>query len=103
MRLLPIVMELGRLLELVEFLRKFKASYLQKLIINIGNIGYVEGIRGWFVNTTCITNVYENGYALAFDGGYRWGHMTTNLVECINSVLKGARNFPVTALVKAIF
>ncbi|RYQ89729.1 hypothetical protein Ahy_B09g096225 isoform E [Arachis hypogaea] len=33
--------------------------------------------------------------ALAFDGGYRWGHMTTNLVECINSVLKGARNLPV--------
>nr|XP_025678319.1 uncharacterized protein LOC112778184 [Arachis hypogaea] len=41
--------------------------------------------------------------ALAFDGGYRWGHMTTNLVECINSVLKGARNLPVTALVKATF
>ncbi|XP_029150734.1 uncharacterized protein [Arachis hypogaea] len=29
--------------------------------------------------------------------------MTTNLVECINSVLKGARNLPVTALVKATF
>ncbi|XP_025680328.1 uncharacterized protein [Arachis hypogaea] len=42
-------------------------------------------------------------YALAFDGGYRWGHMTTNLVECINSVLKGTRNLPVTALVKATF
>ncbi|RYR40158.1 hypothetical protein Ahy_A09g045842 [Arachis hypogaea] len=56
------------------FLRKFKAPYLQKLVVNI-----------------------------AFDGGYRWGHMTTNLVECINSVLKGACNLPVTALVKAIF
>ncbi|XP_025670284.1 uncharacterized protein [Arachis hypogaea] len=62
------------------FLRKFKAPYLQKLVVNIGNI-----------------------YALAFDGGYRWGHMTTNLVECINSVLKGARNLPITALVKATF
>ncbi|QHO43549.1 uncharacterized protein DS421_5g163690 [Arachis hypogaea] len=29
--------------------------------------------------------------------------MTTNLVECINSILKGARNLPVTALVKATF
>ncbi|XP_029154509.1 uncharacterized protein [Arachis hypogaea] len=29
--------------------------------------------------------------------------MTTNLVECINSVLKGARNLPITALVKATF
>ncbi|XP_029144902.1 uncharacterized protein [Arachis hypogaea] len=31
------------------------------------------------------------------------GHMTTNLVECINSILKGVRNLPVTALVKAMF
>nr|XP_029146947.1 uncharacterized protein LOC114924928 [Arachis hypogaea] len=29
--------------------------------------------------------------------------MTTNLVKCINSVLKGVRNLPVTALVKATF
>ncbi|XP_072063922.1 uncharacterized protein [Arachis hypogaea] len=29
--------------------------------------------------------------------------MTTNLVECINGVLKGAHNLPVTALVKATF
>ncbi|RYQ90195.1 hypothetical protein Ahy_B09g096435 isoform A [Arachis hypogaea] len=69
------------------FLRKFKAPYLQKLVVNIG---YSRTVR-------------EYEYALAFDGGYRWGHMTTNLVECINSVLKGARNLPVTALVKATF
>ncbi|XP_015935093.1 uncharacterized protein LOC107461142 [Arachis duranensis] len=69
------------------FLRKFKAPYLQKLVINIG---YSRTVR-------------EYEYALAFDGGYRWGQMTTNLVEFINSVLKGARNLPVTALVKAIF
>nr|XP_025669300.1 uncharacterized protein LOC112769103 [Arachis hypogaea] len=31
------------------------------------------------------------------------GHMTTNLMECINSVLKGARNLPITAIVKATF
>ncbi|XP_029148851.1 uncharacterized protein [Arachis hypogaea] len=29
--------------------------------------------------------------------------MTTNLVECINSVLKGARNLPVTAIVRSTF
>ncbi|RYQ89461.1 hypothetical protein Ahy_B09g096091 isoform B [Arachis hypogaea] len=69
------------------FLRKFKAPYLQKLVVNIG---YSRTVR-------------EYEYALAFDGGYRWGHMTTNLVECINSVLKGARNLPITALVKATF
>ncbi|XP_025627740.1 uncharacterized protein [Arachis hypogaea] len=64
------------------FCISFKAPYLQKLVVNIG---------------------YSRTYALAFDGGYRWGHMTTNLVECINSVLKGARNLLITALVKATF
>ncbi|XP_072088021.1 uncharacterized protein [Arachis hypogaea] len=42
-------------------------------------------------------------WVLAFDGGHRWGHMTTNLLEYINYVLKGARNLPVTALVRSTF
>ncbi|XP_061336960.1 uncharacterized protein LOC133284025 [Gastrolobium bilobum] len=32
--------------------------------------------------------------------GRRFGHMTTNLAESINRVLKGARNMPITGLVK---
>ena len=35
----------------------------------------------------------------AYDSGHRGGHMTTNLVECMNSVLKEALNLPITALV----
>ncbi|RYQ85672.1 hypothetical protein Ahy_B10g105252 [Arachis hypogaea] len=42
-------------------------------------------------------------WVLAFDEGHRWGHMTTNLVECINSVLKGARNLPVLMPVRATY
>ncbi|XP_057746486.1 uncharacterized protein LOC130965742 [Arachis stenosperma] len=76
------------------FLRKFKAPYLQKLIVNIER---GEAYTNW------LDRIPREQYALAFDGGYRWGHMTTNLMECINSVLKGARNLPVTALVKATF
>ncbi|RYR78460.1 hypothetical protein Ahy_A01g003278 [Arachis hypogaea] len=53
--------------------------------------------------TNWLDRIPHEQYALAFDGGYRWGHMISNLVECINSVLKEARNLPVTALVKAIF
>ncbi|XP_025679127.1 uncharacterized protein [Arachis hypogaea] len=37
------------------------------------------------------------------DGGKRFGHMTTNISECVNSVLKGTRNLPVTALVKSTY
>ena len=37
------------------------------------------------------------------DEGRRFGHMTTNLSECINAVLKGTRNLPITALVKSTY
>jgi hypothetical protein len=40
---------------------------------------------------------------MAFDGGCRWGHMTTNLVECMNGVFKGIRNLPITALVRTTY
>ncbi|XP_057760952.1 uncharacterized protein LOC130981379 [Arachis stenosperma] len=93
------------------FLRKFKAPYLQKLVVNIG---YSRTVRDYELRyqrlrergeayTNWLNRIPREQYALAFDGGYRWGHMTTNLVECINSVLKGARNLPITALVKATF
>nr|XP_025661183.2 uncharacterized protein LOC112756778 [Arachis hypogaea] len=93
------------------FLRKFKAPYLQKLVVNIG---YSRTVREYEVRyqrlrergeayTNWLNRIPREQYALAYDGGYRWGHMTTNLVECINSVLKGARNLPITALVKATF
>lgn len=37
------------------------------------------------------------------DGGARWGHMTTNLAECINNVLKGVRNLPISSLIEATY
>ncbi|XP_016185331.2 uncharacterized protein LOC107626962 [Arachis ipaensis] len=91
------------------FLRKFKAPYLQKLIVNIGYSRTIreyqmryERLKEWSeAYTNWLDRISREQYALAFDGGYRWGHMTTNLVECINSVLKGARNLPVTVLIKA--
>ncbi|XP_057747661.1 uncharacterized protein LOC130966855 [Arachis stenosperma] len=90
------------------FMRKFKAPYLQKLVVNIGYSRTVreyevryQRLREWGeAYTDWLNRIPREQYALTFDGGYRWGHMTTNLVECINSVLKGARNLPVTALVK---
>ncbi|KAL4347355.1 hypothetical protein GQ457_17G002700 [Hibiscus cannabinus] len=39
----------------------------------------------------------------AYDGGFRYGHMTTNLAEAINSSLKGICNLPITAIVKATY
>jgi hypothetical protein len=42
-------------------------------------------------------------WALAFDGGRRYGVMTTNWSESLNSVLRGTRTLPITAFVAAIF
>ncbi|XP_016199348.1 uncharacterized protein LOC107640335 [Arachis ipaensis] len=61
----------------------------------------------------CIRHVAAN-FALTFKGkdarrllhrdeGRRFGHMTTNISECVNSILKGVRNLPVASLVKATY
>ena len=39
----------------------------------------------------------------AYDGGSRFRHMTTNLAECMNSILKRAHSLPICALIKATF
>ena len=42
-------------------------------------------------------------WTLAHDEGHQYGWMTTNIVECINGVLKGDRMLPITALVRLTF
>ena len=42
-------------------------------------------------------------WALSHDGGQRYGIMTTNMSKVFNSVLKGARSLPFTALVQLTF
>ncbi|KAL6321966.1 hypothetical protein AAG906_035881 [Vitis piasezkii] len=42
-------------------------------------------------------------WVLSHDGGRRYGIMTTNMSEVFNSVLKGARSLPITALVQLTF
>ncbi|KAJ7974396.1 Transposon protein, putative, Mutator sub-class [Quillaja saponaria] len=42
-------------------------------------------------------------WALAHDGGHRFDFMTTNLGECMNNVLKGARQVPITAHLRLTF
>ncbi|XP_070048847.1 uncharacterized protein [Nicotiana tomentosiformis] len=42
-------------------------------------------------------------WTLHADGGRRWGTLTTNVPESFNSLLKSAREFPVTAMVQMSF
>ena len=64
-----------------------------------------------FENTMdCIKNVNPDAYdylkevadqkwTFVHDHGHRYGAMTTNLSECFNGVLKGARSLPIIAMV----
>ncbi|XP_016168933.1 uncharacterized protein LOC107611532 [Arachis ipaensis] len=93
------------------FLRSFKAPLLQRLIVNIGysrtmrefDMRYQRLCERGEAYKQWLDRIPRQQYALAYDGGHCWGHMKTNLVECINGALKGACNLPVTAFVKATF
>ncbi|XP_061369059.1 uncharacterized protein LOC133311947 [Gastrolobium bilobum] len=48
-----------------------------------------------------IDAIPKEKWSRAYDvEGRRYGHMTTNLAESVNRVLKGARNMPITTLIK---
>ncbi|KAI3448595.1 hypothetical protein Pfo_005260 [Paulownia fortunei] len=47
---------------------------------------------------TYLENIDKCQWTLACDGGWRCGILTTNMLECINGMLKGARRLPVTAI-----
>ena len=49
------------------------------------------------------SEILQEKWILAWDGGRRWGHMTTNPAELINLVLKKLRNLPISALVKSTY
>ncbi|XP_072087275.1 uncharacterized protein [Arachis hypogaea] len=83
------------------FLSMFKALYLHKLVEYNKNYQRLKE-RGEAYTQWC-DEIDVEKWVLTFDGGHRWGHMTTNMVECINYVLKGARNLPVTAVVRSTF
>ena len=50
-----------------------------------------------------LCNIRFEQWAQAYDGGLRYGHMTSNLAECINSVLKGTRHLPITSVVRETY
>jgi len=53
--------------------------------------------------TQWLDDIPREKWTLAWDNGQQWGHMTTNLVESINSVLKKTRNLPISYMVMATY
>ncbi|KAL5159434.1 hypothetical protein HKD37_15G043756 [Glycine soja] len=53
---------------------------------------------------TWIDRISKEKWSMAYDtSGRRYGHMTTNLSECVNKVLKDCHSIPITALVKSTY
>ena len=50
-----------------------------------------------------INRISSEKWAQHADKGSRFRHITTNLSECINAVMKGSWNLPITALVKSTY
>ncbi|KAK4386114.1 hypothetical protein Sango_2482000 [Sesamum angolense] len=47
-----------------------------------------------------LDQINKEKWTASHDGGWRCGILTTNMSECINGVLKGARRLPINALVE---
>ncbi|WVZ04019.1 hypothetical protein V8G54_024825 [Vigna mungo] len=71
------------------FTRRFRDTSLKKDLVNMA--------AAW------IDQIPRQQFTLAYDEGRRWGHLTTNLTEAINSVLKKTRNLPISSIVLAIY
>ncbi|KAK5824082.1 hypothetical protein PVK06_018845 [Gossypium arboreum] len=53
--------------------------------------------------TQWLSSIEPWQWAQCFDEGYHYGHMTTNLVEAVNSVLRHTRHLPISAVFSATF
>ena len=50
-----------------------------------------------------LSEIEKEKWTLTHDDGLRYDVLTTNLSEIFNSILRGARNMPITAYIQMIF
>ncbi|KAH1198534.1 hypothetical protein GmHk_18G052091 [Glycine max] len=81
------------------FNRKFNNAKQKEMLMKLEKFRELSpAIATW------IDRISKEKWTMAYDReGRRYGHMTTNLSECINKVLKDCRNIPITALVKSMY
>ncbi|XP_027362556.1 uncharacterized protein LOC113870158 [Abrus precatorius] len=94
------------------FNRRFKNSAMKSMLMKLAYTPckqrFEAGLNKFRSHSpevqTWIDNISKEKWSLAYDHeGRRYGHMTTNLSESVNKVLKEARNLPITTLVKATY
>ncbi|XP_016178595.1 uncharacterized protein LOC107621064 [Arachis ipaensis] len=93
------------------FNSRFKSTEGKRYLINAAYSLSKEGCD-WYLDALGTLSREMVDWALRFrkelwlqhcDEGRRYGHMTTNLSECINAMLKGTRNLPMAAIVRATY
>ncbi|XP_058769268.1 uncharacterized protein LOC131643130 [Vicia villosa] len=93
------------------FMRAIRDKELRKKLVNMG-YALTESTYNYYrteIRQTnrdaleWIENIPREKWARAFDRGQRWGHMTANLAEAMNSVLKAIRNLPIASLFSATY
>ncbi|XP_061365207.1 uncharacterized protein LOC133308585 [Gastrolobium bilobum] len=91
------------------FNQRFRNEKLKAALMNIGYtpcmVDFERALARFRDTSTQVVDwidvIPKEKWSRAHDiEGRRYGHMTTNLSESINRVLKGARNMPITGLVK---
>ncbi|KAK5846385.1 hypothetical protein PVK06_002671 [Gossypium arboreum] len=50
-----------------------------------------------------LCNIPFEQWTQAYDDSLRYSHITSNLAECINSILKGTRHLPITSVVRETY
>ncbi|XP_061357064.1 uncharacterized protein LOC133301453 [Gastrolobium bilobum] len=94
------------------FNHKFKNIMLKKQLKKLGYItsrldfdAGLEKFKETSPQTAAwINRISKEKWSIAYDEqGRRFGHMTTNLSECVNKVLKRVRNLPITSLVRITY
>ncbi|RYR57331.1 hypothetical protein Ahy_A05g023061 [Arachis hypogaea] len=95
----------------LNFNLRFKSAEGKSYLINLVYSPRKEGCY-WYLNALGTLSREMLDWTLRFrkdlllqhcDEGSRYGHMMTNLLECIIAVLKGIRNLLVAAIVKATY
>ncbi|XP_016185451.1 uncharacterized protein LOC107627101 [Arachis ipaensis] len=89
------------------FMTRFKSAEGKKYLINATYSPskadyewYMDALRGVSPTMVNWASCFRNDIWLQHcDGGRRFGHMTTNLSECINAMLKGTRYLPISVIV----
>ncbi|XP_072058076.1 uncharacterized protein [Arachis hypogaea] len=91
------------------FALSFKGTDAKRLLVNTAYAKTEEDFHYWFdimrtenpAMCDWANRIEYDKWTQHQDGGRRFGPMTTNISECVNSILKGTQNLPVTALVKS--